>query len=181
MKAIKSRKARIFAVALLSILAASFTALAAIKYTATVTNQVTILGYELQLWRTDSSLQVTGINWGSLTQGISINTETLYGWGEYLPYALQLEVKNTGDYALKVSWNTTGLPTGVTITCDYWNTANWVPLAQNTDLLGDDTHTMGSPIAPGSFSDPVRFTLNIASDAPRGTYGNFSIQLFGNA
>ena len=174
---INKKKARILALLSLGILAVSIVAYGAVKYMTSITNNVTITGYELQLWRSDTNAQVTAINWGSLTQGTVINTETLWGWGEGIPGMIQLKVKNSGDYAALVSWYINGsLPNGVTVTCDYWPTlAVWTSLPQNATF-----GLNGLPVPVGSFSDPLRFTLSIPASTPRQSF-SFGIVLDANS
>lgn len=142
---------------LLSILVVGI-AFGVLKYTEKITNNVTITGYELQLWRMDSNTRVITITWGTMDQGSNKTTDTALGFTQ------KLAIKNTGDYALYAAWklNST-LSNGATLTGQIAisgeGTAytNW---AQN-DYYGS--------ISPGSVSNyRIQWTLVIPDGTPRG-------------
>jgi hypothetical protein len=168
MKAIKSRKARIFAVAMLSVLAASFVAYAAIRYQTTIQNQVNVTTYGVQLDVVSTGAQVTSISWGSLTPPETKTTDTIYGGGTG-----SLVVKNVGDFPCWITWNASAMPTGFTLmagfTHDGSNTNQWT---QNTEALGNG----GNAIPIGGLSDRVFFYVSVDSSVVRGTY-SFTIVL----
>jgi hypothetical protein len=168
MKAIKSRKARIFAVAMLGILAASFVAYAAIRYQTTIQNQVNVTTYGVQLDVYSTGAQVTSISWGSLTPPQTISTDSIYGGGTG-----SLVVKNVGDFPCWITWNASAMPTGFTLlagsTQDGSNTYSWT---QNTGVLGK----AGNAIPVGGLSDRVFFYVSVDSSVAHGTY-SFTIVL----
>lgn len=155
---------KIVLVALLAVLMSSI-AYSIIKYTTTITNTASIIGYEIKLWRSDTGIAVESISWGNLDKNSAKDTEQVFNFSQ------QLKLKNTGDYITCVSWKldpATPLPANVTLTAAFenggWNI--WNPLV--TDALG--------PIPIGSFYDyPVNFILTIG-DAARGPV-NFGIIL----
>jgi len=160
----------IAAIALLSLLAASLAAYAVLKYTGTVTNTATILGYQLSLWRTDSNVPITAIPWGSLETGTTKDTEQVFSLTQ------QLKIKNVGDYACWIAWKidpVTPLPNGITLSAHYYISGDaWYALPQN--MFSDSN--WGQVLVNAYTAFPVRWTLTVPIDAPRGPLA-FSIQL----
>jgi len=142
-------------------------AYAVLKYSTTVPNTATVTGYEVKLWNAQTSSFVTLIPWGSIETGTSNTTEQIFSITE------RMYIKNTGDYAAFVAWhlNGTTLPAGITVTMQY-KTSTWLDLAQ------DDYGKLGSIASGGLSTAWVRWTLTIASTAPRGPI-NFDIILLG--
>jgi hypothetical protein len=144
-------------VALLSILVVGI-AFGVLKYTEKITNNVTITGYELQLWRVDTNARVITISWGSLDQGLNKTSDEAFGFTQ------KLAIKNTGDYALYGAWklNST-LPNGATLTAQIATSGegtSYIPWAQN-DYYG--------AISPGGLSAfRIQWTLIIPDGTPRG-------------
>ena len=172
---LKSKRSRAFGIALLSILALSFAAYGAIRYLTTVSNQVTITTYGVDLIRYDTKAQVTSIPWGTLTPPGSIGSDAIYGSSKG-----ELQVKNTGDFPCWVCWTTSGtLPPGFTLTAGYTldgvNSNVWT---ENTMFLGQgDAYPGFSAIPVGGLSDRIYFALSADTTVTRGTY-NFTITLY---
>jgi hypothetical protein len=164
-----SRK-KLSLVVLLTILAASFVAYAAIKYTGTVTNTANIKGYKIALWNTLTNTPIDAIPWGDLDLNIVKTTETIFA------SIHQIKMKNVGNYQCFAAWKMNDtLPSGVTLLCDYWqgdSEGNWVPLPQN------DYSSMGAIIPNGFNLYGLRWSLNAATGAAMGSF-NFTIYLLG--
>jgi len=160
------RKARIAAVILLGILGASFAAYSLVKYTSQITNTATIKGYEIILWRTDGTPQaVTAIAWGNLEKGTNTTTE------QVLSLTQQLFFKNTGDFVIYPAWNlSTPLPNNITLTCENYVGGAWKSLPQND-------YNQFAWIPVNGLTTPIRFTLRVPLDAPRGPIPPFVINL----
>lgn len=144
---------------------------AAIKYTVTIPNDVTIRGYKIQLWRLDSGAEVTSISWGDLDLGTSKDSDTVLG----LPTAThKLAIKNIGDYAAYVGWQIdplTPLPDGVTMTGQHAN----METEGYQQTWNENVFTFSVPA--GQVSPwRIRWTLTISQDAEMGSY-NFNILL----
>jgi hypothetical protein len=87
----------------------------------------------------------------------------------------QLWFKNTGDFLIYPAWNlsaSTPLPNNITLTCEYYGgTSTWLNFPQNT--------YMALNANVGALSNfPIRFTLAVPIDAPRGPLA-FTVNLVG--
>ncbi len=131
-----------------------------LKYQEKITNTANIIGYDVKLFRTDTSAIVTAIPYGDIEQGLNKSSDQAFA------FTKKLVMKNAGDFDCYLGWklNTT-LPNGVTLTCQYfWENSEWKPLPQNTF---SDTNSWGL-VAKNTLSQPVMWTLNVPNDAPRG-------------
>jgi hypothetical protein len=156
MKLGKGKLASIAVVGILLLVAVSYGIL---KYQESISNTVTITGYEIQMWRKDTNARVTTISWGSLDQGSNKTSDVALGFTQ------KLTMKNVGDYAIRAAWklNST-LPNGATLTAQYalsegspWD--NWPE---------SDYGQLGS-MSPGEVnSRRIQFTLIIPDGTPRG-------------
>jgi len=165
-----NRKLKVALASTLILIMASVT-YAAIKYTSTIQNSMTIKGYEIKLWRTDSASEVLTIAWGSMDLSTTKTSDDALG----LPTSThKLAISNTGDYLAYVGWQidpATPLPAGVAITGQHANMET-EPYQQT---WGQNTFTFSVPA--GSVSVwRIRWTLNIGSDVARGAC-NFNILL----
>lgn len=144
---------------------------AAVKYTSTLPNSVTIKGMEIKLWRFDSNIEVTSIGWGTMDTGSSKDSDLALG----LPTAAhKLGFKNTGDYLAYIGWKIdpeTPLPQGVTITG--WHTNTEAEPYQNTWNANIFTFSVA---AGGNTNWRVKWVLSVGADAPKGDY-SFNILL----
>jgi hypothetical protein len=144
---------------------------AVIKYTSTITNSMTIKGYEIKLWRTDNAAEVLTISWGEVDTDTSKTSDDALG----LPTSVhKLAIQNLGDYETYVGWQidpATPLPAGVTITGHHANMET-EPYQQT---WGESTFTFLVPAKSVSLWR-VRWTLTIGSDVDRGDC-NFNILL----
>lgn len=166
------KRLRISAIVLLSILAASFAAYAILKSQTPITNNALITGYGLELWNTHApATQKVTIEWNTLEQGSSKDTDTLYS------ITKELRVKNIGDYNCSVCWfidPLTPLPTGVTLTAEYSKhdagLEPYLAWPASTTFIGfttESTYVTGL-IPVGGYSEAIRFTLTISDTATRG-------------
>lgn len=143
----------------------------AIKYTTPIDNHVTIQGYGISLWRADSGVEVTSINWGTVAIDSSIDSDTALG----LPTAThKLAIKNTGDYVAYCAWivdPSTPLPAGLSLSG--WHSNMETEPYQNTW----DANIFTFSVSPGAVSTwRVRWVLNVGVNAIKGDF-NFNILL----
>jgi len=147
------------------------TVYAAVKFSSTLPNSVTVKGYEIKLWRFDTNVEATSISWGTMDIGSSKDSDIAL---ELPTTAHKLGFKNTGDYLAYIGWKidpTTPLPTGFSMTGWHTNTES-EPYQQT---WGQNTFTFS--VAAGSYSNwRVRWVLSIDTTATKGTY-SFSILL----
>ena len=158
---------KLLAIAFLCVLAATFGAYAVIKYTEKIGNTAMITGYEVKLWRVDTSALVMNISWGQLETGMNKTSDQVFN------FAQKLSMKNTGDFDVYAAWklNTT-LPNGITLTGQYALSegASWL-------LWPENDFSLLSYLSPGEVQGRrIQWTLNIPGDAPRGAI-NFDILL----
>jgi hypothetical protein len=132
---------------------------------------MTIKGYEIRLWRTDSATEVLTISWGEVDTDTSKTSDDALG----LPLSTRkLAINNLGDYPAYVGWQidpATPLPAGVTITGQHANMET-EPYQQTWD---ENTFTFLVSAKSVSLWR-VRWTLTIGSDVDRGDC-NFNILL----
>jgi hypothetical protein len=148
---------------------------AVLKYTATVSNTAIIKSYQITLWRTDTNVAVTSIEWGDLETGSSKDTETAFN------FIQKLKIKNVGDYPIWAGWKldpTTPLPQGVTLTAKHIDVNGvWVEWTENTGFVGyvNGADPNGA-VAVGGTSYSVQWILTIGADVSRGSL-SFNILL----
>lgn len=105
----------------------------------------TILGVAVAVWSTTQPVHNTIIIVG--TRGFTaynssayLETELFsgaYNYGENaktnasIPAPQAIYLKNTGEMPLKVSWNATGMPTGLTVSGEKFDGVNWLAFNAN--------------------------------------------------
>ena len=160
------RTAKISAIAIVGLLMLAVAGYAILKFTANVTNTANVIGYEVNLIRTDNLATVTSIPWASIEQGFNKTTDQIFN----LPRALK--IKNVGDFSVFLGWKlneSTPLVDGATLTCEYYDASEqlWYPLAQNTFSAAHGW----TEVAINGLSLPLRWTLDIPLQCPRGELG----------
>ena len=139
------------------------TATATILLSIDVNNTGTILnapGMELML--EDKTIMITTINWGSNIDPTSTITT-------FDIFAQDLILHNTGNVEWWFTWTKTALPSGLSLTCEYWNieesTPRWQDFPENSWGKPDSCHAK-----PNGYTSKFRFTLAVLPTASAGVF-----------
>lgn len=151
------RKLKIAAILLLSGLIVS-AVYATIILTLPVNNIGSIKsapGMQLEL---EDGTIITEINWNELEPSSTITTFDLFGQ--------DLRLHNIGNKEWWQGWNKNGLPSGMTLTCEYWNSyEEWMPFPENGWNIGNIMNAK-----PGGYAAKFRFTLTTTPISPAGAF-----------
>lgn len=137
-------------------------AAASVLLSIDVENTGTILsapGMELML--EDKTTVVTAINWGSDINPTSTKTT-------FDVFGKDLLLHNTGNVEWWFAWTKTGLPSGVSLTCEFWNTGE----GGRWDKFPENAWNIGPPVSavPGGYTTKFRFTLTVTPTVPAGAF-----------
>ena len=149
--------AAIIVACLISVAAATELLTLDVKNTGTILNAP---GMELML--EDKTTVVTAIDWGSAIDPTSTKTT-------FDIFGKDLLLHNTGNVEWWFAWTKTGLPSGTTLTCEFWNTEEITPRWQN---FAENKWNIGAPVSavPGGYTTKFRFTLTVSPTAPAGAF-----------
>jgi hypothetical protein len=164
-------KKLLIAVLLAACLIGGVTAAVVIRFVLHISNQATILGYEVALWNTQTSQKITSFDWGTLALGQVKTTDELLGDPGQSQRPLKIE--NLDAYYVEIGWNYTGtLPNGVSLSAEFYNAG-----MMRYDPWDMNNFAEMGQLVPNGISTSVCWVLTVADNAQGCGAFNFTINV----